>query len=99
VQTPPQEVAKASEPMNALESAGGMDLDDIQWYHDRPILVRDYAFEEDDERFSKVPLELMPPSERPNQDSLAQGTKPGSSKFPFEIKCLLCIPRMGRYVQ
>jgi hypothetical protein len=99
VQTPPQEVAKAPEPMNSLESAGGMDLDDIQWYHDRPILVRDYAFEEDDERFSKVPLELMPPSERPNQDSLAQGTKPGSSEFPFEIKCLLCIPRMGRYVQ
>ncbi|PVF98101.1 hypothetical protein CPB86DRAFT_785103 [Serendipita vermifera] len=64
----PQEVVKEPEITNAPEPNGGMDPEDIQWYHEHPIVVRDYAFEEDDERFSKVPLELLPASERPTQN-------------------------------
>ncbi|CAG8740986.1 1487_t:CDS:1, partial [Acaulospora colombiana] len=65
--TATSEAGKEAGPTNASQSKEGMDLEDIQWYRDHPIVVRDYAFEEDDERFSKVPLELKPASERPPQ--------------------------------
>lgn len=31
----------------------------------KPIIVRDFAYPEDDERFSKVPIELLPKDQRP----------------------------------
>jgi hypothetical protein len=81
-----QEDTKEAELNNDAESSEKMDPDEMKWDRDHPILVRDYAFDEDDERFSKVPPELMPPSDRPNQDSLTRGTELGSSRFLFETR-------------
>jgi hypothetical protein len=35
----------------------------------KPIIVRDFAFPEDDERFSKRPIELLPKNERPGSST------------------------------
>jgi hypothetical protein len=39
----------------------------------KPIIVRDFAFLEDDERFSKRPVELLPRSERPGTSTSHDG--------------------------
>lgn len=41
------------------------DEDNLQWHRDHPIVVRDFAFDESDERFSKQPIELMMRCDRP----------------------------------
>jgi hypothetical protein len=83
--------------MNNVESSEKMNPDEMEWYRDHPILARDYAFDEDDERFSKVPLELMPSSDHPNQDSLTRGTELGSSRFLFETRFdrTLCLQELN----
>jgi hypothetical protein len=73
-----KEGVKSPESRNEAESSEMTDLDEMKRYRDHPILVRDYAFDEDDERFSKAPLELMPPFERP---SLTLSIEIGSLDF------------------
>jgi hypothetical protein len=38
--------------------------DGMEWHRQHPILVRDFAYEESDGRFSRVPIELMPLRQR-----------------------------------
>ena len=42
-----------------------VDEDHLQWHRDHSIVVRDFAYEESDERFSKMPVELMMRCDRP----------------------------------
>ncbi|KAG8821984.1 hypothetical protein FRC17_009695 [Serendipita sp. 399] len=42
-----------------------MNDDDIEWHRAHPIVVRDYAYDEEDERFSMIPVDLMLRCDRP----------------------------------
>ncbi|KAG8842799.1 hypothetical protein FRB91_003916 [Serendipita sp. 411] len=50
-----------------LDSSDPQRTDDVEleWHRSHPIVVRDYAYNADDERFSRTPVELMLRCDRP----------------------------------
>ncbi|KAG8808865.1 hypothetical protein FRC17_003732 [Serendipita sp. 399] len=60
---PDKQITKSVEGTSKPESVLSVNHDD--GYISKPIIVRDFAYSEDDERFAKRPIELLPHSERP----------------------------------
>lgn len=74
----PSNIGDADGLVEVAKDESGLDQDQVQtwdveeWSKTHPILVRDFAFDEDDERYSKRPIELLLSFERKAELDRAQ---------------------------
>jgi hypothetical protein len=63
-QSPEEDVRGGNASIKSSRTITDMGNDGMEWHQQHPVLVRDFGYEESDERFSRVPIELMPMRER-----------------------------------